>query len=517
MAQVNRRLVLLGGVAAAAGAVTLPTSLPAWARSRTAASAPAIRDPFQLGVASGDPLPDSVVLWTRLAPAPLNEDGFGGMPDAAYDVEWELATDENFGSVVQNGTVSTSRAMGHSVHVEPEGLEAGRDYFYRFRTEGHLSPAGRTRTAPAADSAVDSLTYCFTSCQHWEEGWYHAHRGIADDDPDLVLFLGDYIYEKPSGREPELKVRGLAVTDETTTLALYRARYGQHKTDSDLQAAHAAAPWLVVFDDHEVVNNWNSTSSPAGTQRKEEAFQAFYENMPIRSSAVPDGAKIQLYRRFQWGQLARFHLLDTRQHRDAQAEDDSCSVMRDPDRTITGSEQEKWLLDAFATQPSTWDFLGQQVFFAQRDGDGDKDTCDDTDAWDGYEGSRDRITQGWVDAGVPNMVVLTGDVHRHWAADLRQDYFDHDSAVVGSELVTTSVSSTSAGAEPPSEQWLANNPHIKYCQGERGYVRVTATSGELKADFRVVSDALEQDPAKVEITTDASYVVEAGTPGLKPA
>jgi len=189
MAHVNRRLVLLGGAAVASTA-----ALPSWASARSSAAAPPIRDPFQLGVASGDPLPDSVVLWTRLAPAPLNPDGFGGMPDATYDVEWEIATDSGFASVVQRGTVATTRAQAHSVHVEPVGLEPGREYFYRFKAGGHISPVGRTLTAPALGASVAQMKFTFGSCQHWEEGWYHAYRGMAADRPDLVLFLGDYIY-----------------------------------------------------------------------------------------------------------------------------------------------------------------------------------------------------------------------------------------------------------------------------------------------------------------------------------
>jgi len=514
MGQVNRRAVLLGGLAAA-GAVALPSALPAWAGARTKLAAPAIHDPFQLGVASGDPLPDSVVLWTRLAQAPLNADGFGGMPDASYPVDWELANDEAFTSIVKSGTVTATRAEAHSVHVEPAGLDPARDYFYRFKAGGYISPVGRTRTAPAAGAAVNQLKYCFTSCQHWEEGYYHAYRGVTADNPDLVLFLGDYIYESASGRSDALRPRRLAVPDSATTLAIYRARHAQHKTDAYLQAAHAAAPWIVVFDDHEVVNNWNSTTSPATAARKAAGFQAFYENMPVRSTVKPSGSSIALYRQFLWGNLARFHMLDTRQFRSAQASGTACGPYRDTSHTITGSTQEQWLLNAFETHPATWDFLGQQVFFAQMDDDGDKTTCQSPDSWNGYQASRDRITKGWVDRQVPNPVVLTGDVHRHWAADLRQDYFNHSAPIVGSELVTTSVTSTSDGATPPTAAWLANNPHIKYCQGQRGYVRVTATPAQMKADYITVSNALEPDPAKVTLKQDVSFAVQAGRRGLQ--
>jgi len=515
MGQVNRRAVLLGGVAAG-GAVALSSALPSWASTKTFLAAPAIRDPFQLGVASGDPLPDSVVLWTRLAPAPLNNDGFGGMPDASYTVDWEMADDETFGSVVQSGTTTTNRALGYSVHVEPKGLEPARVYFYRFKTSGYISPVGRTRTTPALGAAVNQLKYAMASCQHWEEGWYHAHRAIAADNPDLVLFLGDYMYEKPSGQAAEFKVRGLAASADTTTLALYRTRHAQHKTDVDLQAAHAVAPWAVVFDDHEVMNNWNSTTSPASAARKGYAFQAFYENTPIRSTAKPSGSSINIYRQLNWGNLARFHLMDTRQYRSAQATDKDCAGYRNTSRTLTGTAQEQWLLKAFDTKPATWDFLGQQVFFAQRDTDGKSATCDSSnDSWDGYSASRDRITKGWVDRNIPNPIVLTGDVHRHWAADLRQNYYDHSAPIVGSELVTTSVTSSSNGSTPPSATWYANNPHVKYCQGMRGYVRVTTTPAQMRADFVTVSSVWERDPAKVTIKTDRSYVVQAGRRGLQ--
>ena len=511
---VNRRIFVLGGLAAA-GSV----ALPGWTGAATPRSVTpnAIRYPFELGVASGDPSPDGMVLWTRLAPAPLNTDGHGGMPDADVTVGWEIATDQAFGSVVASGSTIARYAEAHSVHVEPVGLQPGWEYFYRFRADGHISPVGRTRTAPAAGSTPAQLRFAFASCQHFEEGWYHAHRGIAADRPDLVLFLGDYIYENPSGALN--KVRGYVVTSEADTLAEYRHRYAQHRTDPQLQAAHAAAPWLVVFDDHEVENNWNSTNQTAA--RRTAAFQAFYENMPLRRSSIPSGASIPLYRRVQWGALARFHLMDTRQFRTAQAPAGNCTVMRDPARTLTGATQEQWLLGALAQPTARWDLLGQQVFFAQRDDDNVRSTCtgNSTDAWDGYTASRDRIAAGWVQRGVRNPVVLTGDVHRHWAADLRLDYYDHTDPIIGAELVTTSVTSGGpGGGAPPTDTWLRNNPHIRYTQDQRGYVLATLTPAQLTAEFKIVTPSvLEPNAANVTIRTDRRFAVLDGVPGPQNA
>lgn len=526
---VNRRVFLLGGLAAA-GAAALPATASGAAGSGAAADQAAgqaaarvaqrgagvraIRFPFELGVASGDPTPDGMVLWTRLAPAPLTPDGKGGMPATDLAVEWQVANDSAFTSLAASGTVTARAADAHSVHVEPVGLAAGREYFYRFRADGHLSPVGRTRTAPAAGTSPAQLRMAMASCQHFEEGWYHAHRGIAADRPDLVVFLGDYMYENVSGATE--KVRGYVLTGESDTLGEYRHRYAQYRTDPDLRAAHAAAPWLVVFDDHEVENNWNSVNQPAA--RRQAAFQAFWENMPLRAAQRPSGSAIPLYRRVQWGSLARFHLLDTRQFRATQAAAGSCTAMRDPARTITGATQEQWLLQGFQQHPSTWDLLGQQVFFAQRDGDGARGTCTDhsTDAWDGYAASRDRIAAGWVARGVPNMVVLTGDVHRHWAADLRTDYYNLTGPVIGSELVTTSVTSGGpGGGAPPTAAWRANNPHVKYVQDQRGYVRATLTPTQLTAEFMVVTPSVLSTTATVAV--DRRFLIRAGTPGLQPA
>jgi len=510
----NRRTFVLGGLAAAAGAVALPGASSS-APARRGAGIQALRFPFELGVASGDPTPDGVVLWTRLAPAPLNTGGHGGMPNADVAVEWQVATDATFGTgaIVASGTQIARYAEAHSVHAEPTGLQPGREYFYRFRADGHLSPVGRTVTAPAAGSMPAQLRFAFASCQHFEQGWYHAHSGIAADRPDLVLFLGDYIYENTSSGLED--VRGYVLSDEADTLTEYRHRYAQYRTDPNLQAAHAAAPWLVVFDDHELENNWNSTNQSAA--RRQAAFQAFYENMPLRAAQRPVSSSMLLYRRLQWGTLARFHLLDTRQYRAPQALPLSCSVMRDPARTIAGAAQEQWLLQAFEQHPARWDLLGQQVFFAQRDDDGLRGTCDQsTDAWDGYAATRDRIAAGWVQRGVPNMVVLTGDVHRHWAADLRLDYYNHSSPIIGTELVTTSITSGGrGGGSAPSAGWLANNPHIKYTQDQRGYVRATLTPDLLTAEFMIVTPSVVASTATTAM--DRRFAVQAGRPGLQPA
>ncbi|HEY0452427.1 alkaline phosphatase D family protein [Actinophytocola sp.] len=507
MTKLNRRLFLVAGLAAAGGAVALP-GLAGASGPRAVAG-----DPFQLGVASGDPRPDGMVLWTRLAAKPL--DIGGGMGTANVAVDWEIATDEAFATVVQRGTETAIAGEGHSVHAEPRGLPAGAEFFYRFRSGTFISPVGRTRTAPAAGSDPGSVKVAMASCQHFEEGWYHAHRFMAADEPDLILFLGDYMYEKQSGLGT--KVRGYVDFDEVDNLDEYRLRYAQTKLDPGLKAAHAVAPWLAVFDDHELANNWwgNGTGWPAA--RKQASFQAYWENLPLPRSMKPTGPAIPLYRRVPWGTLARFHMMDTRQYRWQQAPNNNCTEIRRTDRTLTGAAQEKWLLDGLAAGGSKWDLLGQQVFFAGRDVDGATGTCDvSEDAWDGYDASRKRITQGWIDRRVRNPVVLTGDVHRHWANDLRLNYFDHASAIVGTELVTSSITSGgNPGSSDPPPAEVAKNPHVHYVGNQRGYVRATVTGTELTAEFTKVSSIVEPDPAKVTMAVSRRFVVQDGRPGLQ--
>jgi len=519
MRKVNRRIFLLGGAAAAGGAALW--TVPSWVRPASAAE-PVIRYPFTLGVASGDPEPDSVVLWTRLAPAPLNEDGLGGMPNTTFTVTWEVASDSAFAFIVASGTVTAIPGEAHGVHAIAGGLQPDAWYYYRFKVQNHISEVGRTRTAPALSTLPSSLKFAIASCQRWEQGWYHAYHYLADDAPDLVLFLGDYVYEAASNESTD--VRGYTISDEVDTLAQYRQRYAQHRTDPNLRAAHAAAPWSIAFDDHEVKNNWAgndpTTTSPEpgappiSLARKGYAFRAWWENTPTRIPQ-PTGPSIAAYRRFQWGTLARFHMLDTRQFRDDQALDGGCSVMRSTTRTITGGAQEQWLLDGLSTQPSTWDFLGQQVFFASRDGDGDPATCSDwsTDAWDGYAASRQRITQGWVDRGVRNPVVLTGDEHRHWAANLLLDYYA-GGRPVGTEFVTSSISSLNPDPDPDVSR-MSRMPHVRYIGNRRGYVRCTVTPSQLVSEWIAISSAFEKNLANVTASVMARYAVVEGVPGLQ--
>ncbi|GGP58498.1 alkaline phosphatase D family protein [Saccharothrix coeruleofusca] len=505
MTRVTRRSLIIGGMALAAAGTTAGAG---WAR---------LTDPFTLGVASGDPTPDGVVLWTRLAPRPLNEDGLGGMPDRPVPVHWELAEDERFRHVVRRGTQVARPESGHSVHVEPFGLRPGREYYYRFRAEGHLSPVGRTRTAPAPGVLSTDLTMCFASCAHFGEGYFTAYRRLAEDHPDLVLHLGDYQYEYAAKAGDVRQVVG----PETRTLADYRLRHAQYKTDADLQLAHSVAPWLVVWDDHEIENNWADDTpeqpDPAFPDRRAAAFQAYYENMPLRRAARPDGGDMRLYRRVRWGGLATFHMLDTRQYRDDQACGDgwkTCSDTSSATRTITGAEQEAWLLDGFRRSRSRWDVLGQQVFFAERDRKDGPDKELSMDSWDGYLASRDRVTRGWVDAKVRNAVVLTGDVHAHYAADIKQDWNDPASSrTVGTELVCTSVTSGRDGNDTVDEVQLRLNPHIKLHSRRRGYVRTKFTAREMRADFRVLPQV---STPGAEASTLKSFVVEDRNPGLNP-
>ncbi|MBG6066848.1 alkaline phosphatase D family protein [Micromonospora ureilytica] len=506
MTRLSRRIFVLGGLVTAGVAVT----------PRQGARA-AVPYPFKLGVASGDPAPDSVVLWTRLAPSPLNADGQGGMANADVTVEWQVSTTDRFTSLVASGSVEARYADAHAVHAIAGGLAADADYYYRFRAQGQISPVGRTRTAPAPSSFGRDLVMAFASCAHYEAGYYTAYRRMAEDNPGLILHLGDYIYEGGVGTSTVRQHVGA----EIVSLADYRRRYALYKSDPDLQAAHAAAPWLVVPDDHEVENNYASMvrndSSPTltaaqWTARRTAAYRAYYENMPLRPASAANGNSIPLYRRVRWGQLATFHMLDTRQFRDDQACGDGWKVCADADlasRSLTGATQEAWLLDGLAQRYGTWDILGQQVFFAQQL---DANGAASMDAWDGYRASRSRIQNGWQQRGVRNPLVLTGDVHRSWANNLKADYTSPSSATIGTELVCTSISSTGNGSGSTTVPNAAPNPHLKFYSDRRGYVRTTISRSQVRADFRAVNTVTEHGAAA---STVRSFVILDGQPGLQ--
>ncbi|MGW0158455.1 alkaline phosphatase D family protein [Mycobacterium sp. NPDC003323] len=478
---------------------------------------PLPRDPFTLGVASGDPAPDGMVLWTRLAIDPLAGDGAGGMPARPVDVDWELAADEAFSRIEQRGTVTALPESAHSVHVELHGLRPGADYFYRFRAEGHLSAPARTRTAPAPGSLAP-MTMCVASCSHYEQGWFTAYRRLAEDQPDLVVHLGDYHYEYAAGKGGAARVRD-HVGPETVTLANYRQRYAQYRTDPDLQAAHAAAPWLVVFDDHEIANNW-ADEIPENpdlffARRRAAALQAYYENMPLRASAAPRGIDMQLYRRVPWGTLATFHMLDTRQYRTDQPCGDEfradCPQRHDPSATLTGAEQEHWLLDGFATSRARWDILGQQVFFGGVDMTPGPEVGVNPDGWDGYTANRDRVIAGLTTSPVRNAVVLTGDIHSHWAATV---HAVPGGPPIATELVTTSISSGGDGSDTRAEveAILPENPHIRYFSNRRGYIRARITPDDIRADFRVLP-YVSRPGAPAD--TGATFVIADREPDLR--
>jgi alkaline phosphatase D len=541
---VNRRTFLFGTTAAGL-AFTQSVS----GKQATPSASP-VADPttqeklFSLGIASGDPLPDGVVLWTRLAPAPFEEDG--GMGTAPVDVEWELASDESMASIIQHGTETAVAGWAHSVHAEVSGLEPATDYWYRFRVGDVESPIGRTRTAPGAGAPVDSFRFAFASCQRWDVGLYTAYRDMAQQDIDLVVHLGDYIYESQHSSRDFLRPGDYPVSAllEVRNLEQYRARYALYKLDPNLQAAHLAAPWIVTWDDHEVNNNVFgilNRDEPAAKillERRAAAYQAYYEHQPLRSSAKPKGPDLQLYRKLSFGSLLDFTVLDERQFRSPQGNlcDDEtraanggyCPDSLDPERTMLGAEQKSWLYDTIGESTATWNVLAQQVPFARIDNDAFEDVESyggkQMDKWDGYAVERDEIAQEIAAASKANgfnPVVITGDVHANYVWDLKTDWDDQTGALLfGTEFVGTSISSN--GDEPLEKKGhfstqcgnLRGNAHNHLYDNHRGYVLCEVTPTEWRADYRVMENVSDPDAAAKTLT---SFVVEDGKPGAQQA
>ncbi|MFE5291660.1 alkaline phosphatase D family protein [Isoptericola sp. NPDC056618] len=491
--------------------------------------------PFKVGVASGDPLPNSVVLWTRLVPDLFAADGRGGMPRRKVPVQWEVAKDDRFRTVVKRGTVLATPELNHSVHPEVWGLEPDRHYYYRFRVGGEISPVGRTKTAPAYGARNRSVSFAYASCAFWTAGYFTAYRHLADDDLDVVLHLGDYVYEHgiraDGGRAgtTDPAVRDVRIPEqflpETTTLSRYRLQYNLYKSDPDLMAAHQAHPWVVTFDDHEVENNWAGLIPEASSQtpgalfapRLSDGLQAYYENLPLRASAMPDGPGIQVFRRLSYGGLVDFHVLDTRQHRTDQATAATNAALRwDPTRTMLGARQEQWLADGLARSAATWQVVAQQVRFSEMDqqiGEGETYAVDN---WDGYAHARGQLFDAVQERGVENLVVITGDQHNNWVSDLKPEPLDPGSPTLGVEFLVTSVTSDGDGYDTSAttRNRLAENPTGHFYQSRRGYQRAVATPTELRVDVRSLPAVTVPDQP---VATRWSGYVEAGRPGLAHA
>jgi alkaline phosphatase D len=487
--------------------------------------------PFSLGVASGSPLPDSVILWTRVLSDPLNA---ASMPPVALTVRWEMAEDQAFSRIVAKGNATALPALAHSVHVDVTGLAPGRWYWYRFMLADAVSPLGRTRTAPAPDALPSMLKLAVASCQHWEFGAYAAHRHIANAAPDVVAFLGDYIYEwgPYQLRHPDKAMR----SDECFTLADYRARYAQYKSDPDLQSAHLAAPWIVTWDDHEVANDYagdrDERLDANFLARRAAAYQAFYEHMPLRLGPARQEAyaKLRMYQRYDWGRLARFHVLDDRQYRahhvcgpsgrggSSSAVMRDCADLRNPARTMLGAEQEAWLADGLSTSRARWNIIAQQTLMAQssqtqivRPDDGRFWT----DGWDGYPMARQRLFDMLTKGRAANPVVLAGDVHTFYAADLKADFSRPTSArnpVIATEFCGTSVTSSSR-PQARTLQYLDINPHIKYGRSDkRGFMLMEVTPSGTTTHFMGLDDVRDPRSAAAAIAT---FRVEDGRPGAE--
>ncbi|WP_439599090.1 alkaline phosphatase D family protein [Falsiroseomonas sp.] len=516
LAELSRRGLLRG----ATGLAGLAALGPEFGR-RALAQAAWHENPFALGVAAGDPSPDGFVIWTRLAPRPL-EPG-GGMPPAGVEVGWQVAEDPGFGRTVAQGQAMARPELAHSVHVELEGLRPQRPYFYRFLLGGQASPTGQARTAPApqAEAALRLVT---AGCQHYEHGLFTAWRHIAQEEVDLVFHYGDFIYEY-SARPVGAVSGGRSIIrshagGETLSLAEYRARYAQYRQDPDLAAASAAHAFAVTFDDHEVANNWTGSIGGRGETglefdlRKAAAFQAWYEHMPVRRTALPDGPRITAHRRLAYGRHVALHLLDTRGARDDQPCGDGtkppCAEVFRPDSQVLGPAQEAWLLDGAARSGATWQVLAQQVPMFARVG---PNGSIGMDKWDGYPAARARLLHGLRDRGVVNTVVLSGDVHSAYAATVAAE---PEGPALATEFTATSISSDGDGSEQRrgTAALLAANPHIAFHNNRRGYALSHFGADRCTAVFRAVP-FVSSPGAPVE--DRGRFVVEAGATVLHSA
>jgi alkaline phosphatase D len=488
-------------------------------------------DPFSLGVASGAPKSDGFVIWTRLAPDPLSSDPEtpGGMHGEPVQVIYEIAADDRMQKVLRSGTVTARTDEAFAVHLEIGGLESARSYWYRFRTGAAESRVGRAITLPREETLVNSLRFGFVCCSNYEAGYFSAYRLLADEHPDLVLFLGDYIYEDVDRRPDVLRKHSDGIA--ATTLTGYRNRYAQYRLDPDLQRLHAEVPALMVWDDHEVQNDyadrWSQTFDDPQRflERRAAAYQAYFEHMPLHPGlSRPSGAAMRIFNRVSFGDLAEFSLLDGRQYRSRAAcygppdkgsnhleNGRTCPELLDVQRSIIGAEQEAWLFQGLSRSKCQWNILAQDVLMARlRQRTSENEFAYGTDRWDGYPESRNRLLRHLHDGKVKNPVVLGGDLHSFCANELLLNFDDEKSPVVATELIGTSVSSPG----PDYEQFrklLAENPHIKYFDSrQRGYVSVDVFRKRMDIRFRAISNVLD---AQATAFTLEKFGIENGLMG----
>ena len=475
------------------------------------------KNPFSLGVASGDPDHEGMVLWTKLAPEPLELDG--GMPqDSSAWVTWEMASDEGMKNIVQSGKKLATPQLGHSIHVETKGLKSDRWYWFRFRVGGYESAIGRTRTTPQEAVMAKQLRFAVTSCQHFEQGLYTGYEQMVADNPDLVFHLGDYIYEY-AGNKKRIRTH---IGPEIETLPHYRRRYNQYRTDVLLQKIHASCSWVVTWDDHEFDNNYaNQISEQRGVdivaflKRRAAAYQAYYEMMPLRNTSIPVGPDMKLYRRSNYGSLADFLVLDTRQYRSDQPNGDGKKELNknalDPKNSLLGKKQKQWMTWSLKKSESRWNVLAQQIMMGMvnRQVRPNQRASYSMDQWPGAAAEKQEIMRFYDQHNISNPVVLTGDIHSNWANELRVDDLKPETKRVAVEFVVTSLSSGGNGSQSQkyADMLKSKNPCVKFFNAERGYILCDVTPNKWVSHYKVISDVLRPGG---KTSTRASFQVNSG-------
>jgi alkaline phosphatase D len=496
---------------ASAGLLSLSTSCAHWSRLTVTP----LSMPFTLGIASGEPSPSSVLLWTRIFPNEFDPDT---LHPADVEVRWELADDERFSRGLRSGRVRALASEAHTLHVDVENLAPDRWYFYRFHCGAFTSVVGRTRTLPQGQAK--HLRFAVSSCQHYETGYFAAHRHLAAEALDLIWFVGDYIYEyRPTG----ITSRSVRQHDGgiCKTLSDYRRRYALYKRDANLQLMHASAPFLPIWDDHEVDNDYAGLTSrdhdPAFAARRAAAYRAYIEHMPIHMPRLAPDGSVGLYRNVDFGNLVRFHALDDRQYRDEQPCSpaghgagykglNECPERTDPTRSMLGLAQERWFERSVSTSQAGWNIVAQQTLMAQAQLNGRVWV----DGWDGYPAARARLLSTLARPGVNNPIVVGGDVHATYISDLRLDPARDDTPIVAREFCGTSIS-TPSWPQTWSDRVVSENPDVRYARSDRrGYLIFDVTQDHLKVTVRALDNARLEE---AQVESLISFEVAAGQTG----